>query len=79
MTKIVNIGNSRGIRIPKKIIEQSHLEDVEIELIVQKNGLLLKPVKKHRELWGKQIESAFKSDKYSDDELDEWLDVDVSL
>lgn len=79
MTKIVKIGNSRGVRIPKKIIEQTHLEDVELEILVQKDGLLLKPVKKHRELWDKQIENALKNANQDDSELDEWLDLDVSL
>ena len=33
ITKIVKIGNSRGIRIPKSLIEQSGIsEDVELEL-----------------------------------------------
>jgi len=34
ITKVVKIGNSKGIRIPTKILEKYHmLKDVEIELL----------------------------------------------
>lgn len=51
MTKLVQIGNSQGVRIPKDVIEQARLKDCEIKLCVQENGLLLTPVKKERAGW----------------------------
>ena len=42
---IITIGNSKGIRIPKPILEESGLiDDVEIKII--KDGLKITPVKK---------------------------------
>ena len=42
---IINIGNSKGVRIPKPLLEESGLIDnVEIKLL--KDGLKITPVKK---------------------------------
>lgn len=42
---IINIGNSKGVRIPKPLLEESGLIDnVEIKLV--KDGLKITPVKK---------------------------------
>ncbi|NET11168.1 MAG: AbrB/MazE/SpoVT family DNA-binding domain-containing protein [Symploca sp. SIO2B6] len=50
-TRIVKIGNSQGIRIPKLLLEQSGIhEGVEIE--VQGDGLMIRPVKGSRAGWG---------------------------
>ena len=45
MTKLVKIGSSYGVRIPKALIDQCKLKDREIDLRVVKNGLLLTPSK----------------------------------
>ena len=48
---IVSIGNSKGIRIPKSILDQCDFNR-EAELEVQNNKLVIKPVKrKVREGW----------------------------
>ena len=52
---IVSIGNSKGIRIPKSILDQCSF-DREAELEVQNNKLVIKPVKrKVREGWDKSF------------------------
>jgi antitoxin MazE len=48
--KIVKIGNSQGIRIPKILLEQSGLEN-EVELIVEKDQLIIRSKKRMREGW----------------------------
>ena len=49
--KLVTIGNSKGIRIPKALIEQCGLPD-ELELEVLKDGLKIKPLAaKPRSAW----------------------------
>jgi len=49
-TKIVKIGNSRGIRIPKPLIEQAGLAgDVEIQ--VEGNRLIIGPASRPRAGW----------------------------
>jgi antitoxin MazE len=53
--RVIKIGNSQGLRIPKPILEQTGiLDDVEIE--VGKNQIIIRPVKNVREGW----EAAFK-------------------
>ena len=52
MAKIIQIGNSQGIRIPKPIIALAHLEEKELEFIVMDCGLLITPEKKVRVGWG---------------------------
>ncbi len=42
---IVPIGNSKGIRIPKIILEQCHIEK-EVDLEVKDNNIIIKPFKK---------------------------------
>jgi len=49
--RVIKIGNSQGLRIPKPILEQTGiLDDVEIE--VEKNKIIIRPVKNVREGWG---------------------------
>jgi antitoxin MazE len=49
-TRIVRIGNSRGIRIPKPLLEQTGLPD-EVEVSVQDGALIIRPAKKARAGW----------------------------
>ena len=49
-TRLVRIGNSRGIRIPKAVIEQVGLGG-EVELTVQENALVVAPVRAARAGW----------------------------
>lgn len=53
--RVIKIGNSQGLRIPKPILEQTGImDDVEIE--VKKNQIIIRPVKNVREEW----DAAFK-------------------
>ena len=52
MAKIIQIGNSQGIRIPKPIIELANLGNKELEFVVMDSGLLITPEKKVRVGWG---------------------------
>lgn len=49
-TRLIQIGNSRGIRIPKPLIEQAKLGD-EVELRVVERGLLVKASGAPRSNW----------------------------
>ena len=51
MAKIIQIGNSQGIRIPKPIIVLAELEDKELDFVVMDSGLLITPQKKARVGW----------------------------
>lgn len=49
-TKVVRIGNSRGIRIPKVILDQCHIND-EVELEAKEDCLIIKSPHTAREGW----------------------------
>ena len=54
--KIIRIGNSQGIRIPKPLLEQTGLtEDVEIE--VRADELVIRPARLARASWAVAFES----------------------
>jgi antitoxin MazE len=56
MAKIIQIGNSQGIRIPKPLIALANLEGKELEYVVMDSGLLITPEKKVRVGWGNDID-----------------------
>jgi len=49
-TRIVKIGNSQGIRIPKLILERSNLSE-EVELEAQDNQLIIRSTSQPRRDW----------------------------
>ncbi|WP_234118758.1 AbrB/MazE/SpoVT family DNA-binding domain-containing protein [Clostridium hydrogenum] len=57
---VIQIGNSKGIRIPQSIIKQCEIED-EMELDIQDNCLVLKPINK------KSYDMTFKNISQMDD------------
>lgn len=54
--RIVKIGNSQGIRIPKPLLEQTGITD-DVELEVDQNCIIIRPVSKPRAGW----DEAFKA------------------
>jgi len=55
--ELVQIGNSRGIRIPKPLIEQCGLGD-KVELRIQNDCLVISPDRKPRQGWDKAFRAA---------------------
>jgi antitoxin MazE len=53
-TQIVKIGNSRGIRIPKILIDQFGL-DKEVEISIQRDRLVIRPTSRPRHNWEEQF------------------------
>lgn len=49
-TKVIRIGNSKGVRIPKALIEESGITD-EIEMILRDNEIVLRSVESIRKEW----------------------------
>ena len=69
-TRIIKIGNSRGVRIPKLLLEQASLgEEVEIEL--QEDQIVIRSLNPVRFRWKEQFEAMAESgdDKLLDNEL----------
>lgn len=54
--RVVRIGNSQGIRIPKPLLEQIGIMD-DVELEVENNQIIIRPVSNPREGW----DDAFRS------------------
>jgi antitoxin MazE len=81
--RIVKMGNSKGVRIPKPILEQLALGE-KVELSVRGDQLVIRPDKHPRSGWEKQFkhmaergddrlldEEAVRSTKWDEDEW-EW-------
>lgn len=71
---VVPIGNSKGIRLPKTVLEECKIDD-EVELNVEGETIVIKPVKhKPRKNWDKAFRKMHEQD---DDQLlvDDLLDL----
>lgn len=55
-TRIVKIGNSQGIRIPRLVLEQSGIES-DVELEVKEGAIIIREMSHPRQNW----ESAFRA------------------
>jgi antitoxin MazE len=75
-TRLVRIGNSRGIRIPKAVIEQLGLDE-DIELSVQANRLVIRPLRHPREGWEERIRAALKEG--GEEPFEEWPPTEWDL
>jgi antitoxin MazE len=53
--RVIKIGNSQGLRIPKSVLDQTGITD-DVEIEVEKNQIIIRPVKNVREGW----DAAFK-------------------
>jgi antitoxin MazE len=70
--RVIKIGNSQGLRIPKPILEQTGIKD-DVEIAVEENQIIIRPIKNAREGW----DAAFKiMGEKGDDEL--ILDENIS-
>ena len=69
--RIIKIGNSQGIRIPKTLLDQTQLSE-EVELEVEDRHIIIRPAAYPRQGW----EEAFQSmAEHGDDQL---LDQDLT-
>jgi antitoxin MazE len=55
-TRIVRIGNSQGVRIPKLLLERSNLAE-EVELQAQDNQITIRSAREPREGWGNEFQT----------------------
>jgi antitoxin MazE len=64
-SKVIRIGNSRGIRIPRAVLEQAGLIG-DVEMAVEGNKLIINPIRLARQGWGAQFAAMA---EYGDDQL----------
>ena len=69
-TRIVRIGNSRGVRIPKTLLEQTGMPE-EVAIEAEGNRLVIRPASQPREGW----DAAFRKMALAGD--DQLLDGDL--
>ncbi len=67
-TRIVRIGNSKGIRIPKLLLDQTDFGN-EVELELQENSIVIRSSKSSRHGWEEQFKMM--AEKGDDRLLDE--------
>jgi antitoxin MazE len=67
-SRIVKMGNSKGVRIPKPILEQLALGE-EVELSVRGDQLVIRPGKRPRSGWEDQFK--YMAERADDHLLDE--------
>lgn len=53
-TRIIRIGNSRGVRIPKPMLEEAGLTD-EVEMKLEGDRLIIRPAGRPREGWDERF------------------------
>ena len=54
-TRIIRIGNSQGVRIPKVLLEQSGLGE-DVELAVEQDQIVIRRSRRPREGWDEQFQ-----------------------
>lgn len=78
-SKIISIGNSKGVIIPASFMKELGLTDA-LEMEVVENTLVIRPVSKVREGWEERIAQAAKGDSgkdrlpdfFKDEKLEDW-------
>jgi antitoxin MazE len=76
---VVKIGNSRGIRLSKTLLEKYNIRDT-VDLILEKGHIIIKPLSKPRKGWDKAFKDMNASgedkllidDVFQDENLEEW-------
>ena len=76
---IIKIGNSKGIRLPLAVLKQCGI-DSKVELEIQDNCIIIKPIKRPRQGWAEAFELMHKNhddplvipDELDDETLEVW-------
>ena len=76
---VIKIGNSKGLRLSKEILERYKIRD-KVELIFEKGYIILKPKKQPRQGWEKAFKQMHENnddkllldDVFEDETFEEW-------
>jgi len=77
---IIKIGNSKGLRLSKTILEKYNIKD-KVELILEKGQIILKPISLPRKNWEREFKKMSESgddkllmnDVFDDENFEEWI------
>jgi antitoxin MazE len=76
---IIKIGNSKGFRLTKSILERYNITD-KVELILEKGQIILRPISEPRKGWDIAFQKMHEqgddqllmNDVFDDENFDEW-------
>jgi len=76
---IIKIGNSKGIRLSKTLLEKYNIRDT-VDLILEKGQIIIKPVAVPRKGWDKAFmemnangdDDLLINELFDDEDFDEW-------
>ena len=76
---VIKIGNSKGIRLSKTLLDKYNIKDA-VELIMDNDQIILKPISQPRKGWEKAFEKMAKNgddhllfdDVFDEENLEEW-------
>ena len=76
---IIQIGNSKGFRLGKNILERYNIRD-QVELVFEKSRIILKPIDQPRKGWSKAFakmhergdDKQLMDDVFEEESFDEW-------
>lgn len=77
---VIQIGNSKGIRLSKTLLERYNINDT-VELILEKGHIVIKPKTEPRRGWEKAFkkmhesgdDKALMTDVFDDENFEEWI------
>lgn len=78
-TKIIKIGNSKGLRLSKTVLDKYEIKDT-IQMILEEDCIILKPIPNPRIGWGKEFKKMHErgddqlliDDIFEEEQLEEW-------
>lgn len=78
-TSIIKIGNSKGLRLSKTILEKYNIKD-KVEIILEKGQIIIKPIETPRQNWEEAFErmsnegddKMLMNDVFDDEKFEEW-------
>jgi len=76
---VIKIGNSKGIRLSKTLLEKYNIRDT-VDLILEKGQIIIKPLSRPRKGWDKAFmemnangeDKLLINDVFEDENLEEW-------
>ena len=78
-TAIIKIGNSKGLRLSKTILDKYNIKD-RVEIILEMGQIIIKPIEEPRKNWDAAFEKMNKegddkmlmNDVFNDENFEEW-------
>ena len=78
-TAIIKIGNSKGLRLSKTILDKYNIKD-KVEIILEEGQIIIKPIETPRQNWDSAFEKMSKegddkmllNDIFDDENFEEW-------